>query len=343
MALNGVLLVALSMWILKPGATAVTAALAAPSPTAAAREPLVLPTLASLPTRASVLSLSGIRFGVTAPQVPWLPAEIAQIAGKAGAHPTMLQFFVKWTESFRPEALVMCYAQGALPVLSWEPWAGARKGTDQPQYALRNIINGTFDPYVTRFATAVRDQPLPVAIRLAHEMNGIWYPWSEGRSGNRPGEYAQAWRHVHDIFRQVGANNVIWIWSPNILRPVPGIGLRQLYPGDEYVDWVGMVGYAAEERTAAEVYEPTMLSLRTFTTKPIVITETGAPSGAYKDKWIADFLHWLPTHPDLVGFIWSEYTQNNGGNADWRLTETPTTVAAFRQGLSSLSLAPAPT
>jgi hypothetical protein len=36
----------------------------------------------------------------------------------------MIQFFVKWTQEFRPDAVSMCYSQHALPLLSWEPWAG---------------------------------------------------------------------------------------------------------------------------------------------------------------------------------------------------------------------------
>src|SRR5262249_40640248 len=157
---------------------------------------------------------------------PWSSAEINAIADSAGARPTLLQFFVRWTDDFQGEALVTCYAHGAVPIMSWEPWAGINSGYSQPRFALRHIIRGRFEPYTPRVAEAVRDQRVPVALRFAHEMNGTWYPWSESQSGNRPGQYVVAWRHVHDIFRQVGATNVIWIWSPNIIRPVPQVSLR---------------------------------------------------------------------------------------------------------------------
>ena len=43
---------------------------------------------------------------------------------------------------------------------------------------------------------------MPLVIRLDHEMNGNWYPWSEDQAYNSPGEYVAMWRHVVDRFRQ---------------------------------------------------------------------------------------------------------------------------------------------
>jgi hypothetical protein len=339
MAANGVILLVLTAWVLQPIAFGTD--LASPRGGSRQARPVVeLPDL--VPTKEQVLGLRGMRFGVSAPQVPWSAAELDRIATAAGTRPTLLQFFVKWNQDFRPEAVAAAYRQRALPVLSWEPWAGTREGDDQPAYALAKIINGEFDEYIAAFASAVRDQRWPVAIRFAHEMNGHWHPWAETRSGNRPGEYAVAWRHVHDVFRQVGADNVIWIWSPNILRPVPKVSLSALYPGDAYVDWVGMVGYAVTERGAGQVYDPTVVALRTFTQRPIVITETGVQPSNLKIGWIRDFFQWLATHPYVIGFIWFEYSREEGGSADWRFTASDESATAFRNGLRGLTLAPPP-
>jgi beta-mannanase len=262
------------------------------------------------------------------------------LSAKAGAHPTMIQFFVKWTQGFRPDAVAMCYKQHALPLLSWEPWAGEKYGKSQPAFALRRITGGVYDAYIARFARGVRNQRWPVVIRFAHEMNGHWYPWSERQSGNRPGEYAQAWRHVHDIFTRVGATNVIWVWSPNIIRPVPQVSLHRLYPGDAYVDWVGMVGYGTGERVAGEVFDPTIQRIRTFTRKHLLITETGAEPGPEKAAWTASLFHWLRRHRDVVGFTWFEMSATQGGSADWRFSADLETQRAFHDGIVRSSLAP---
>lgn len=342
MVFNGVLLVGLTGWILtvaterQPEAPrgAIPAGAPSGSRPASERPP---------PTKAEIMAIPGVRFGLSAPQVPWSKSEIDGISAHAGTRPTLLQYFVKWNQEFRPQSVITSYQQGAVPVISWEPWEGIGKGENQPAYSLAKIIRGDFDPYITRFATALRDQRWPVAIRFAHEMNGHWYPWSERRSGNRPGQFVAAWRHVHDVFRNVGATNVIWVWSPNIIRPVPSVSIQALYPGDQYVDWVGMVGYAVAERTAAEVFDPTLKKLRQFTRRPVLITETGVQDGVHKVGWIADFFTWLTRQPDVVGFIWFEFDRTQGASGNWRFTTTAETVKAFRDGAARTRLATPPT
>ena len=116
---------------------------------------------------------------------------------------------------------------------------------NQPRFSLSAIINGAHDAYIKSWATAAKKWGHPFFLRFDPEMNGDWYPYSEVRNGNSKGEYIQAWRHVHDIFTQLGVTNVTWVWSPNIdepgLTPIP-----ELYPGDGYVNWIAMDGYNFE-------------------------------------------------------------------------------------------------
>lgn len=208
-----------------------------------------------------VTAPQGRYFGVSTRQAPWSRAETDAVARKAGSAPNLLEYFVKWTEDFRPAAVRASYAQGAVPLLTWEPWAGSGAGTRQPRYALARIAEGGYDAYVTRFAKAVRAQGRPVVIRFAHEMNGTWFPWSEQRNGNHRGDYVKAWRHVHDLFERVGADNVVWLWSPNVVRDAPAVSLRELYPGDAYVDLVGMTGYQDDESTDEPTYRANLETL----------------------------------------------------------------------------------
>ncbi|HEY3501548.1 MAG TPA: glycosyl hydrolase [Actinocatenispora sp.] len=295
---------------------------------------------ARIPTKQQVLDPNGKYFGLSTPQAPWSESEINGIAGKAGKQPNLLEYFVNWTEDFRPQAVVASYQQGAVPAITWEPWAGLQGGTSQPAYGLEKIVDGGYDGYVTRFATAVKQQKWPIVLRFGHEMNGNWYPWSESKSGNKAGDYVKAWRHVHDIFTKVGATNVIWVWSPNIVRPVPSTSLHPLYPGDRYVDWIGMVGYAADEETrASQTFEETILRLRTFTHKKILITETGAGPGKNQAKWTTAFFNWLTGRDDVVGFVWFEYNKESTGTKDWRFTVNSDTLDAFRTGVHKIRVA----
>jgi hypothetical protein len=345
LALNSALLVGITVWVMS-----VVFDNPIPSPssggagggTGVAASASASPSPRPVPARAEFLNPGAPYFGLTSPQSPWSRLELNYLSSKAGAHPTLIQFFVKWTEDFRPDAVAMCYQQGALPVLSWEPWAGLKAGESQPTYSLARIAGGAFDAYITKFATAVKDERWPVVIRFAHEMNGNWYPWSEKRSGNHAGEYVKAWRHVHDVFAKVGATNVIWVWSPNIIRPVPRVSLSALYPGDAYVDWVGTVGYAVDETTAGQVFDPTLTLIRKFTKKPMLITETGAQPGPKKAPWTTSLFPWLRQHRDVVGFIWFELSKNDGASADWRFMADAKTQRAFHDGIVTSQMATLP-
>jgi hypothetical protein len=325
----------------------VTPGLPAPSIVATLRnEPLrrvaITPIPPPVPRKRQLLHLTGKHFGVSTYKAPWSSAEVDRAAKLSGAHPTLIEYFVKWTEPFRPAAVSLCYNRDALPVLSWEPWAGPERGLDQPAYALAGIATGKYDAYITRFAKGVRNQRWPVVLRFAHEMNGNWYPWSEQRSGNRPGDYVRAWRHVRAVFDRVGATNVIWVWSPNIIRAVPGVSLQALYPGDRYVDWVGVVGYGVRETTASETFDPTLAILQQITHRPVMITETGAQPGASKAMWTADFFRWLNRHHEVIGFIWFERNKTTGGRTDWRFTADSRTLRAFQVGIARTKVARIP-
>ena len=137
----------------------------------------------------------------------------------------------------------------------------------------------------------------------------------------------------------MGATNVIWVWSPNIIRPAPSVKLAPLYPGDAYVDWVGLVGYAVKETTAAQVFDPTLALLREFTQLPLLITETGVQPGPSQAAWARDLFTWLAGHPDVIGFIWFEYDRT-GATSDWRFSRSRRTLTAFRAGLAATELAP---
>ena len=209
--------------------------------------------------------------------------------------------------------------------------------TLEPGFALSTIIDGEHDEYIDRFATAVRDLGLPVAIRFAHEMNRNWFPWSEERNGNQRGQYVAAWRHVHDRFTSLGATNAVWIWSPNVVTARPSVRLAPLYPGDDYVDWMGMVGYyrrvylddkgKPKEPTFANTYGSTMDELRSVAVKPIVITELGATEvGGNKPAWINSVFQGLADNPDVIGFVWFDHSVNG---TDWRIESSNAATEAF--------------
>jgi hypothetical protein len=295
-----------------------------------------------VPDKAQFLNPAGGAkyFGVAVPGAPWRSSVLTQVTKDAGGvRPNMVEYFVNWKVAFDPKAVASAYSQGAFPVVTWEPWAGSKGGTKQPTYSLATIIDGKHDAYITAFAEAVKANKWPIGLRFGHEMNGHWYPWAERNGVNKPGQFVAAWKHVHDIFTKVGASNAIWIWSPNVLRGSDNVSLKSLYPGDAYVDWVGLSGYDVTEHTASQVLDPTHTAIRKFTARPMLLTETGSQPGSQKAGWTASLFPWVKSHPDVVGFVWFEYTKAQGGGTNWSFAVNPSSKAAFDKGVKTLPLA----
>ena len=267
---------------------------------------------------------------------PYDFASVDAFAAATSHRPAVLQFTQGWAQDkFNSGVLDSIVAKHMLPVISWEPWdyRKANDTGDQPAYRLSAIANGTYDNYIRSWATGIAALNYPVVIRFAHEMNGFWYPWCESSNGNRPGDYVKAWRHVHDIFVAAGATNVSWMWSPNVTYP-GATPLSKLYPGDSYVDWIGLSGYyGTAGRTKYisfdDIFSGTLTELATFTHKPVVIAETGATNATGQQaKWIQAMFTALPRHPEVIGVIWFEATKE----IDWRIARAPAAAAAYATG-----------
>ncbi|MGY0005400.1 glycoside hydrolase family 26 protein [Micromonospora sp. I033] len=286
--------------------------------------------------------------GVMTDKGPHDFAVLDSFTAAAKQQPQVMLFSASWNvDAFDRTLFDRISSRGMLPMLGWEPWdhrvdkAAREKNlpvrqideirSNQPAYRLSRITAGDFDPYLRSWAQGIRSLGYPVAIRLAHEMNGDWYPWSEASNGNRPGEYVAAWRHVHDLFRAAGVTNVTWVWSPNARWDASQPKLSGWYPGDHYVDWVGVTGYYGigaytDYRSFDSIFGPTITEIRGFSGKPLVITETGASDATgRKAEWITDAFRALPRHPDIIGLIWFEVDKE----LDWRIVSSPAVAQAF--------------
>jgi hypothetical protein len=244
-------------------------------------------------------------------------------------------------------------ARGSIPVLDWGS-ADSCCAEDQPDFALRTIIGGDWDDYLVAWAQDAHAWGHPFFLRFDHEMNGWWNPWSEQTTGNSPGEFVQAWRHVHDIFVQQGATNVTWVWCPNVVGP-QSTPLAGLYPGDEYVDWTCMDGYNWGTdynnvwQTFAQVFtgDPRLRSQDTYGQlvdlapyKPMMIGETASSeNGGSKAAWIGDMLdQQLPVNfTQIKALVWSDYISKdpNYANQSWPVETSADALAAFSRGIAS--------
>lgn len=320
------------------------------------------PTKPTAPSKAALVNPTSRYFGMYTEQAPFNWATFDDAANEVGRQQSMVGFFGGWDEAYRANAVTRAWQRGMLPMLTWEsrPIGSGNDVVDEPDYTLPKIIAGDFDAYLTQYAKDIASTGLPLAIRLDHEMNGVWYPWAEQTgsgapiNGNNVGDYVKMWQHVHDVFEANGANQyVIWVWAPNIVNNLPAANqgtdfLRSLYPGDAYVDWVGVSGYqrppykADNDATFSYTFDRTLNQLREITDKKILLAEVGASEvGGTKPAWVTSFFEGFDPgrNDDVIGFAWfnlavTTYVDGQLATNDWRVDSRANSLEAFRTGLA---------
>ncbi|MDM7891675.1 glycosyl hydrolase [Curtobacterium caseinilyticum] len=313
------------------------------------------------PTKAQVLAQQSRWYGLYTAQSPFNWSEYDQVSKAVGKATNMVGYFQGFDQDFNATAVQRSWANGRLPMLTWESLP-AETGNDQPWvpgYGNADITSGSFDAYLTKYAKDLAANGMPMVIRLDHEMNGQWYNWSESKNQqNAPGSYVAMWKHVWDVFQANGANDyVIWDWSPSRIDKLGNPKYQTLdymaayYPGDQYVDWVGMSGYyrtTGEQPTFQNTYGATLAQIRQIAPgKKIVLNEIGATetggsvSEGQKSQWITSLFDALadPANDDIIGFAYfsevaTTIVDGSRTTNDWRLDSRRDSLQAFVDGIS---------
>jgi hypothetical protein len=245
--------------------------------------------------------------------------------------------------SFPTTPLENVRQHGAIPVLSWSSQS-IPSSLNEPNFQLSDVIEGRYDTYIRSFATAAKNWGHPFFLRFDWEMNGNWFPWSEGVNGNKSGEFVAAWRHVHDIFTSVGATNATWVWCPNVDWNNNVQSLASMYPGDAYVDWTGLDGYnwgtnpaqPGGWKTFDQIYRSTYRYIveSIAPSKPLMIGEVASSEyGGSKATWIREMLTKVPAeYRKIRALLWFDKFDSS---MDWPIETSSGATAAFAEGIQS--------
>jgi beta-mannanase len=267
---------------------------------------------------------------------------IDQYTTLVGVAPRVVNYYLSWPDSgpFSPQLADAIVQRGAAPMLSWlsSDW---RYGANQPAYSNANITSGAYDAYIDAFAHGVANWGKPFYLRLDDEMNGNWDAWSPGQNGNTVASFVAMWRHVHDRFVSAGARNVRWIWTPNVTSQGAASDFTGMYPGDNYVDIVGLDGYNWGTSNSIGWQSFTQIFAKDYATlgriapaKPVWIGETGASAtGGDKGAWfLRTFLTEIPqSFPRIQAVIYFDEDKTADGEANWLVNAPASALAAWQQ------------
>ena len=216
--------------------------------------------------------------------------------------------------------IIEAYRMGGINTISWHvdnfltggsSWDVGEKvvasilpgGIHHEAYTARlDILADFFHSLRTGFVLKRR---IPVIFRPFHEHTGAWFWW--GQPHCTPEEYRQLWRFTVEYLRDVRkVHNVLYCYSTDIFEDTSHY--LECYPGDEYVDIMGMDDY----HDVNPENDPTELTRRLRTLVEIAeargkvpaFTETGYERIPENNWWTDRLLHHIKADPVASRIAW---------------------------------------
>ncbi len=236
----------------------------------------------------------------------------------------VVHWFMNWDHAYDPRMAAAVAAGGRTPLISWQPM----------RQDVGDIAAGVHDDVMRSWARGVRTAaPGLVYLRPFPEMNGDWVPWN-----GDPDAFRAAWRRMTAVFEEEGADNVRWVWSPNVTDGprTEANRMENYYPGDDQVDVLGLSGYNWGEtrpyigwRSFEDVFASGYARITALGPQPLWLTElASSDEGGDKSAWVREMFA-STAFPRIATLVWFDEHKE----ADWRLRSAPEVVQAFQESL----------
>ena len=213
-----------------------------------------------------------------------------------------------------------------------------------------DIIDGKLDNQIRTLANEIKSLNTPVLFRLNNEMNTDWTSYSGIINLCDPDIYINVWHHIYNIFEEENVQNCIWIFNPNDNNYPPSKwnDFLNYYPGNEYVQLLGVTGYnpgtyyadknGEQWKTFEYIYDEIYNKYNNiFSSFPWMITEFASSSiGGDKVKWITDMFEHIHKYNNIKIAVWfsaADYDENGIAARPYWLDETKETLQAFKSGI----------
>ncbi len=208
--------------------------------------------------------------------------------------------------------------------------------TDQ----LYQIAAGELDPQIARMRTRLDQLERPVFLRIGYEFDGPHnnYP---------PAIYVRAYRIIAEAMR--GNPDILLVWHSFAMLPTLGeIPFTEWYPGDDYVDWIGISFFqpGTEGYHTAPNRDPVIAFARQKN-KPVLIAEASPirytprqktlAGDAYWDHWFKPFFELIEANPEIravsiINVDWDSQRQHRQLSwGDCRLNADPIVLKHWRE------------
>lgn len=254
--------------------------------------------------------------------------------------------------------------EGVIPFIRIMPRSNWKYGCADRKYRLEKILAGEFDEKLRKYARRAGSVRGPLIMEFGTEVNGNWFPWSGVCNGGEqrtaygspqladgPERFRDAYRHIIDLFRAEGVHNVTWVFHVNGYgAPYKKSWNRHsaYYPGDAYIDWIGVSAYGAQTPAEMKNWNPSFREVMDdvypavaaiSSNKPIAVLEFGIIEHEGKPDWLRGALKDLSSgrYPRVkaMSYWHSNWENDDGSRSRMRLDSSKRALAAYREGLAN--------
>jgi hypothetical protein len=260
------------------------------------------------------------------------PHDVTEYEQAVGKQAAWVYFANNWFESPKFPAAMCNWIRDLqkIPYVRLMLRSDVDQGHREKKFTLQKIVAGEFDEDLRAWARDAKTFGSPILVEWGTEPNGDWFSWNgkwNGGAEKGRARYVAAYRHIVDVMRAEGAENLQWVWHVNWLdQPETDWNrFENYFPGDNYCDWVALSAYGPLTPTTRDGTEDLEFKMRDAYPrltkiapgKPIIIAEFGCDLHNRRvnaAKWAKSALEDLFSNrwPAVIGFCWwNEGWQND--------------------------------
>ncbi len=294
--------------------------------------------------------------------------KIADFERKAGKPLTWAYFSNNWDQGIEfPAANVQSIRDaGRVPFIRMMARSSFGEGHPDKRYTMQSFLDGAWDADLRRWCDGAAAVNGALLVEFGTEVNGDWFPWNGRWNGggttdgygdpgvpDGPERFRDVYRRIVGICRSRGADNITWFWHVDVGSSPEArwnSDYANYYPGDSYVDWIGISDYGPlvpedgweSFRSRLDDVYGELDDLAAPGGKPIAVLEYGARENRghrRKARWIRRAIAGVASHrwPRIAALsYWHERWKNGDGTAsNLRIDSSKRARLAYRHAVAS--------
>lgn len=262
---------------------------------------------------------------------------------------------------FPTKSVTEAIKANVVPYIRLMPWSEVRASGEDPIFDMDVLLTDKYDLQLMLWALEAKKHNTHYILEFGPEVNGEWFAWNARWNGagikdlygdpEKPDgaeKFVDVYKKIVNIFRKVGLTNVTWVLHLDVAGSPSTWWNRaeHYYPGDEYVDWIGLSVFGAQLPTHKWVsfedkFRPFWPQIEALTLKkPLIISEFAVIEDLNlpnrKAEWLEDAFSFIESQefPIRAATYWNSPGWLADGTANFRLNSSESSLLFIQKKLN---------